>query len=109
MYDSSTTVTSSLDGLHLSGSESAHAEEKEVSKVVRRFPEEEDEDILRETNDRFVLFPIKYHQVSYSSIQIPSVRDRQLIPDMARLQSLPSEFLDSRRDRPDTRPIRLER
>lgn len=31
---------------------------------VRRFPEEEDEDILRETEDRFVLFPIKYREVS---------------------------------------------
>lgn len=30
----------------------------------KRFPEEEDEDLLRETNDRFVLFPIKYHEVS---------------------------------------------
>lgn len=29
----------------------------------RLFPEEEDEDILRETNERFVLFPIKYREV----------------------------------------------
>jgi ribonucleoside-diphosphate reductase subunit M2 len=33
--------------------------------VARRFPEEEDEDILRETEDRFVLFPIKYREVSF--------------------------------------------
>ena len=32
---------------------------------IRRFPEEEDEDLLRESNDRFVLFPIKYREVSY--------------------------------------------
>lgn len=34
----------------------------------RRFPEEEDEDILRETEDRFVLFPIKYREVSSSGL-----------------------------------------
>lgn len=32
---------------------------------VRRFPEEEDEEILKESNSRFVLFPIKYREVSY--------------------------------------------
>lgn len=31
---------------------------------VRRFPEEEDEEILKESNSRFVLFPIKYREVS---------------------------------------------
>lgn len=34
---------------------------------ARRFPEEEDEDLLRETDDRFVLFPIKYNEVRYTS------------------------------------------
>lgn len=29
----------------------------------RRFPEEEDEDILRESSDRFVLFPIKHRDI----------------------------------------------
>ncbi|WVF68813.1 hypothetical protein IAT40_003586 [Kwoniella sp. CBS 6097] len=29
----------------------------------RRFPEEEDEDILRESNERFVLFPIRYREI----------------------------------------------
>lgn len=34
------------------------------SEVARkRFPEEEDEDLLRESNDRFVLFPIKYREI----------------------------------------------
>ena len=37
--------------------------EKEVKKE-RRFPEEEDEEILKESNSRFVLFPIKYREVS---------------------------------------------
>lgn len=36
----------------------------EKGKERRRFPEEEEEDLLRETNDRFVLFPIKYREVS---------------------------------------------
>lgn len=40
---------------------------KDQKVVTRRFPEEEDEDILRETNDRFVLFPIKYHEVGRDS------------------------------------------
>ncbi|BEJ13636.1 hypothetical protein CspHIS471_0308100 [Cutaneotrichosporon sp. HIS471] len=30
---------------------------------ARRFPEEEEEEILRETEDRFVLFPIKYREI----------------------------------------------
>lgn len=34
-----------------------------TSAVARKFPEEEDEDILRETSDRFVLFPIKYRDI----------------------------------------------
>ena len=29
----------------------------------KRFPEEEDEDILKESNNRFVLFPIRYRSV----------------------------------------------
>jgi len=32
-------------------------------KSERRFPEEEDEEILRESNSRFVLFPIKYREI----------------------------------------------
>ena len=41
---------------------------KEDGEVVkpRRFPEEEEEDLLRESNDRFVLFPIKYREVSFA-------------------------------------------
>ena len=37
--------------------------EKE-DKLERKFPEEEDEEILKESNSRFVLFPIKYREVS---------------------------------------------
>lgn len=38
---------------------------KEDGEVVkpRRFSEEEEEDLLRESNDRFVLFPIKYREI----------------------------------------------
>lgn len=47
------------------GESSTMAQEKPVEgKVARRFPEEEDEELLRESNDRFVLFPIKYREVS---------------------------------------------
>jgi hypothetical protein len=41
------------DGAGETGSEAAR----------KRFPEEEDEDLLRESNDRFVLFPIKYREI----------------------------------------------
>lgn len=34
--------------------------------VTRKFPEEEDEEILKESNSRFVLFPIRYREVSFS-------------------------------------------
>lgn len=37
-------------------------------KVARKFPEEEDEELLRESEDRFVLFPIKYREVSLSAL-----------------------------------------
>jgi ribonucleoside-diphosphate reductase subunit M2 len=42
-------------------------EEEGVTVQKRRFPEEEEEDLLRESNDRFVLFPIKYREVSHAS------------------------------------------
>ncbi|WVQ80337.1 hypothetical protein IAT38_002442 [Cryptococcus sp. DSM 104549] len=38
-------------------------QEGSVAKASRRFPEEEDEDILRESDSRFVLFPIRYHEI----------------------------------------------
>lgn len=44
--------------------EGNHGEEKVGT---RRFPEEEDEDILKESNSRFVLFPIRYREVSCSN------------------------------------------
>jgi len=37
--------------------------EESDGKVERKFPEEEDEEILKESNSRFVLFPIKYREV----------------------------------------------
>ncbi|OCF40176.1 ribonucleoside-diphosphate reductase subunit M2 [Kwoniella heveanensis CBS 569] len=40
---------------------SAVADKEQTQK--RRFPEEEDEDILRESNERFVLFPIRYREI----------------------------------------------
>lgn len=72
MYDSSATVTAHFDDLHVNNGESSNVVSKDPGypgKGKRRFPEEDDEDILRETNDRFVLFPIKYNQVSCTSPQ----------------------------------------
>ena len=55
------------------GSTEAVSPLKEVSKPleghVRRFPEEEDEDILKESNARFVLFPIRYREVRFVVIR----------------------------------------
>ena len=45
-------------------SPSDEAKESVKGKEKRRFPEEEEEDLLRESNSRFVLFPIKYREVS---------------------------------------------
>ena len=46
-----------------SGVENGKNGEKGEVSIKRRFPEEEEEEMLRETNDRFVLFPIRYHEV----------------------------------------------
>lgn len=46
-------------------------EGKDEKKVSPRFPEEEEEDILRETSDRFVLFPIKYREVRLQTYLLP--------------------------------------
>lgn len=45
----------------------------EKGREKRRFPEEEEEDLLRETNDRFVLFPIKYREVRRTAGHHPSI------------------------------------
>lgn len=82
----------------------------EKGKEKRRFPEEEDEDLLRETNDRFVLFPIKYREVraspprSVSSSIRPCLCLRTLtIADLGSVQSLAGVLLDGRGDRPVAR------
>lgn len=36
-------------------------------------PDEIDEPILQENPQRFVLFPIKYHEVSWKKLEIPSL------------------------------------
>lgn len=38
---------------------------KEIDPTPLKFPEEADEEILQESNSRFVLFPIKYREVSH--------------------------------------------
>ena len=82
MYDSSNSIDGKLSDLSLSPNEGppfpfpsprangSHADKpvtKEgevVASSIKRFAEEEDEDILRETDNRFVLFPIRYRSVS---------------------------------------------
>jgi ribonucleoside-diphosphate reductase subunit M2 len=58
--DTITAVTKSDDGV--SGKNG-----KEGKASTSRFPEEDDEEILKESNSRFVLFPIKYREVSSCS------------------------------------------
>lgn len=84
----------------------------EVIKSKRRFVEEEDEEILRESNDRFVLFPIKYHEVSAASPSSSTrraarsfkVRECPLtVSDLEGVQSRTSRVLDCRGTRSRTR------
>ena len=78
MYDSSSSLENQLGSVSLESQQRAEnadpnaveggkGEGKESTVTSRRFPEEEEEDILKETNDRFVLFPIKYREVSYTN------------------------------------------
>jgi hypothetical protein len=48
------------------GTEVVVSEDKN-GKSERKFPEEEDEEILKESNSRFVLFPIKYREVGHAA------------------------------------------
>jgi ribonucleoside-diphosphate reductase subunit M2 len=84
----------------------------ETIKSKRRFVEEEDEEILRESNDRFVLFPIKYHEVSAASPSSSTrraarsfkVRECPLtVSDLEGVQSRTSRVLDCRGTRSRTR------
>lgn len=65
---------SSTSGRRASQSLAAGKEGDGEMKPTRKFPEEEDEDLLRESNDRFVLFPIKYREVSSCSKIVPRIR-----------------------------------
>ncbi|KAK1920969.1 putative ribonucleotide reductase small subunit [Papiliotrema laurentii] len=60
IYDTSTS-TIQADLSNLVTPDGAQGKKEHV--VSKRFPEEEDEALLRETNDRFVLFPIKYNEI----------------------------------------------
>jgi ribonucleoside-diphosphate reductase subunit M2 len=107
MYDSGASLEESFsatrierdgrsDGLGRSSTDgSAAGKEKKagLDKERKRFPEEEDEAILIETTERFVLFPIKYREVSEAHV---TGKDRaQSCSDMASVQSVPSVVLDS--------------
>ncbi|WRT69359.1 uncharacterized protein IL334_006343 [Kwoniella shivajii] len=66
MYDSNPALEDKMSSATITGvqdvpSQIGKAGQGEIKK--RKFPEEEDEDILRESNDRFVLFPIKYREI----------------------------------------------
>jgi ribonucleoside-diphosphate reductase subunit M2 len=65
MWDSGGTLEDRMAGFELRGEPSSSKSDKgsEKGKVVKRFPEEEDEELLRESDDRFVLFPIRYREV----------------------------------------------
>jgi ribonucleoside-diphosphate reductase subunit M2 len=64
-------------------------------------PEESDEPLLQENPHRFVLFPIKYHEVSVASRRETRKVLRQLITlatDLADVQESRGILLDRRRD-----------
>ncbi|ORX36346.1 ribonucleotide reductase [Kockovaella imperatae] len=78
MWDSRPSLEERLDSTTLAGSDvrgesstsrqingqTSHTEEKKEGEgVSRRFPEEEDEDILKESHHRFVLFPIRFRSI----------------------------------------------
>ncbi|WVQ66619.1 uncharacterized protein L199_004803 [Kwoniella botswanensis] len=67
MYDSSSSMESDMSGMTITALDqnerSASIKHADDHQKQRKFPEEEDEDILRESNDRFVLFPIKYREI----------------------------------------------
>ena len=89
---------------------------KEVMPVVAPTikPDEANEPLLQENPHRFVLFPIKYHEVrvyptihaskGFISLWLTPVIDT----DMADVQESRSLLLDRRRNRPLQRPPRLE-
>ena len=89
---------------------------KEVTPVVAPTikPEEANEPLLQENPHRFVLFPIKYHEVriyqtshasnGFIAYWLTPVTDT----DMADVQESRSLLLDRRRNRPLQRPPRLE-
>ena len=65
-FSSSSTIQAEFDQISLNqqnGSPQSSKVGDKTDAASRRFPEEEDEAILKETNDRFVLFPIKYNEV----------------------------------------------
>ncbi|WWD20001.1 hypothetical protein CI109_104474 [Kwoniella shandongensis] len=51
------------DGVEGKKNESGEIESNGKEVTRRRFPEEEDEDLLRESEARFVLFPIRYREI----------------------------------------------
>ncbi|WWD04015.1 hypothetical protein V865_002078 [Kwoniella europaea PYCC6329] len=67
MYDSNTSLESDMSGMTITALDqnerSVPTKSADDQKKQRKFPEEEDEDILRESNDRFVLLPIKYREI----------------------------------------------
>lgn len=79
-------------------------------------PEEADEPLLQDNPQRFVLFPIKYHEVSNASRRAKRVKvgstqtdddiDNHL--DLANVQEGRGVLLDCRRDRPVEGSPRLE-
>lgn len=97
-------------------------EEDEVEKKFHSVaptikPEEADEPILQENPQRFVLFPIKYHDVSPDALDAFHYASRHfclqhwLIPcltGLANVQEGRGFLLDRRRDRSLQRPSRLE-
>lgn len=63
LVDKSTTTSQRPSTQDTAKSKEVNSGKVAFTTATRKFPEEEDEDILRETSDRFVLFPIKYRDI----------------------------------------------
>lgn len=83
------TIAKPIEGIPRSGTapDAVAAAENAVAPTVK--PEEADEPLLRENPNRFVLFPIKYHEVRYltRSIRV-DIRYQQTRPCQAKFTNI---------------------
>jgi hypothetical protein len=100
-----------IKGIPMADETPEQQKEKAVPEEVKE--DDEYEPILAENSQRFVLFPIKYHEVcaynqSTSTRKVLALHELTCITDMANVQEGRSLLLDRRGDRSIQGPSRLE-